>query len=312
MADPQWPSRTEPHIGENDLILPNVFDRANAEMYGWFGEEHDPLTGVHTAAGPLCLIETYLYTGNSTARQIDLQNVDILPKYIEIYCSDATYGNYLLMRSSLMTGNTTKYCTNQAFVSNEITELGQGYFKIGTSDYVNKTDVVYFYTVWGELTDYAGVSDTGTYSESEIDWIQDGEYIEISATPNRATDPMTRSSYQYLQKWRAAHFDTGRHKASAFATTPFELVAYTGDGGSSYEHVLTDTTITIASLKLWANDTTYPLIKTSSMASNALKYLNNTALDTSGLITFGTNSFTINSAALNALNTSYFGIIFGA
>lgn len=306
-----YPIEKTPVIGFADPMYENTWDRANIELYeDEYLVEHDG-SGLHTAAGPLCILETGKYTGNVTARTINLQLTTLNIKFLEIYCSDATYGDYVLMRSALMTGDATKRCTNEAFTTNEITELGQGYFKLGTSNYVNATDVEYFFIAYGTVSDLDGVSgDAGDYDESELDWMQHGEDIEVD---ENGDGPPTRPAKQFRAKWEHDHYSpSGIHKASAFpGIGKIEPIHYTGENNVPREIDLADPTITIKKFLLWANDTQYPLLKTASMAANAVKYMNNTAFDTSGDITFGNGKLTINDAALDATDIDYYGVIFG-
>ena len=308
MADPNFMTRYEPVIGDEDPIYANTFDRANKEMYDWFSREHDD-SGAHTAVSSLCVVESGIFAGNGANRTIQLKNQYLDVCYLEIYCSDTMNGTYLLMATASMPSGKTKRCVAEGFTENEITALGHGTFSVGTSNFVNASGTGYYYFAWGTMSGFESGAGDGTYEESEIDWIQHGEDIEVSDSPQLATDPMTRQSYQMLTKWRQKHLDNGKHMSFPGLGINIELVTFAGDGGVSQVVSLFEISTIQKMLILWDDDVV-PIVKTSNMSVNAMKYMNATALDTNGYVTFGSKNFTVQNL-LNVNEQEYYAVIWG-
>jgi hypothetical protein len=126
----------------------------------------------------------------------------------------------------------SKRLSNVVLTKNDILNFSPGAISIGSSVYVNYPNQEYFLEAWCV---YGGVL-PGKSSEAirsdELPWIQDGDSIEVSASPDRENDDPTKSGYAYWQKFLVTHEEDGTHKRNAFPTSGILLdhISYTGTG----------------------------------------------------------------------------------
>lgn len=266
-------------IGTDDPLYENTWDNVAMDIQAALTVEHTAADARHsfgTTTSGLCALVTDTFSGDAnTDQQIAVSGMTVLA--VQLWDETDTVP---VIATATMPDGEAKPLDDSEFSDQYIKSLDEDSFTVTEDGNVNGR--TYYYTAWGLITP------EGNGNSFTPSWIQDGEDIEVDESSD---GPPTRAVKQILTRYQAEHEDDGTHKDAAFSGIgKIAVGGFVGDCTDG--QVVTLASMTLKRLLLLTDAEVPPIVQTADMSG--VKELDNTAIDTEGYITFGSEQFTIN------------------